>query len=445
MIFINFSSNNRTSVVKWNVIYSAIIRLLNILISLILVPLTINYVTSEIYGIWLSLSSIVTWISFLDIGFGLGLRNKLTMALAFRKYRYGKILVSTTYFFMIIIFTIVCVLATIGCSYVNWSFVLNISPEYTKEVTISFQIVIIAFCVRMILQLIANVCQAYQKTAMASFIDLMGNIIALLFVLMMIGSVAPNLIYLSSALCLAPLLAFFFANILLYKCKFQEVTPSIKFVRHFVLRDITSLGVKFFLIQIICVILYQTTNFIISHFCGPEQVTVYNIAYKYLNVAIMAFTIIQAPVWSAFSDAYALKDYDWMRRTYRRLLQIIIMTELGIVAMVLVSPVVYELWIGESVIIPFKVTVLLAIYTGILLINNLHAMIINGIGKIKLQTLTAWTQGLVFIPTVYMFASTLKLEGILIALILITIIPTYFLTKQVFLQVNNLAKGIYNQ
>lgn len=439
------SSNKRSEIIKKNIAFSAIIRGVNILLSLILVPLTINYVSPEIYGIWLSLSSIVAWFGFLDIGFGLGLRNKLTIALAFQKYKYGKILVSTTYAFMTLIFSIVGVLAVIGCSYVNWAYVLSISSSYNDVVSISFQIVIVAFCIRMILQLIANVCQACQKTALASFIDLIGNLLALLFVLLMIALVAPNLMYLSSALCLAPLMAFIVANVFLFRKEFREITPSIKYVRRFVLFDITSLGFKFFLIQIICVILYQTTNFIISHFCGPEQVTVYNIAYKYLNVAIMAFTIIQAPVWSAFSDAYALRDYDWMRRIYIRLLQLMLLTELCIIIMVVISPFVYVLWIGESVVVPFRITILLAVYTGVLLVNNLHAMIINGIGKIKLQTITAWMQGFVFIPIVYVFAVEFKLEGILIALIIVTIIPTYFLVKQVTLQVNNSAQGIYNQ
>lgn len=411
---------------------------------MILVPLTINYISSELYGIWLSLSSIVTWFSFFDIGFGLGLRNKLTTALAFRKYKYGKIMVSSTYAVMTLIFSGVGVLSYVLCSFVDWSYALNISYEYNTIVTTSFQIVIVTFCIRMVLQLVSNVCQAYQQTALASFIDMMGNAMSLFLLLMLTYTVAPNLIYLSAVLCIAPMLAFLIANIMLYRHRFRDVAPSLNYVRRFVLGDITTLGFNFFLIQIICVVLYQTTNFIISHFCGPEQVTVYNIAYKYLNVAILAFTIIQSPVWSAFSDAYALKDYEWMRRIYKRLLQIVVIIELVLAIMVAISPYIYHLWIGNSVIVPFRITVLLAVYTGILLVNNLHAMIINGIGKIKLQTITAWLQGVLFVPIVCVLAVNLKLEGILISLIIVTIIPTYFLTKQVVSQINNSAKGIYN-
>ena len=439
------SSNERTNTIKRNVAYSTIIRGINILISLILVPLTINYVSSELYGIWLSLSSIVTWFSFFDIGFGLGLRNRLTFALALKKYKYGKILVSSTYAFMSIIFLVIGVSACIGCMYVDWVYLLNILPENNEEVTLSFQIVIIAFCVRMVLQIVTNVCQAYQMTALASAIDMVGNLLSLLFMVILVYTVAPSLVHLSAALCLAPFIALLFTNIVLYRGRFRAVSPSLLCVRSFVLGDITSLGAKFFLIQIICVILYQTTNFVISHFCGPEQVTVYNIAYKYLNIAIMIFSIIQSPIWSAFNDAYAKNDYSWMRDIYRKLVRIIVLSELFLLVLVSISPYVYYIWIGDSVDIPFHITVLLAIYTGTLLINNMHAMIINGMGILKLQTIIAWLQGIVFVPIVYFLAISYKMEGILIALIIVTFFPCYFLIKQVRALLNQTAKGIYSK
>lgn len=438
------SDNERSSIVKRNVFYSALIKGINILISLILVPLTINYVNSELYGIWLSLSSIVSWFSFFDIGFGLGLRNKLTSALAFRQYKYGKILVSTTYAFLLSIFVLIGFLACIGCNYVDWAYLLSIPKKYNETVNLSFQIVIIAFCLRMVLHLITNVCQAYQMTALANSVDAVGNLLSLLFMILLVNTMAPDLVILSAALCLAPFVAFLGANFVLFKTKFRDVCPSPYYVRRFVLKEITTLGIKFFLIQIICVILYQATNIVISHYCGPEQVTVYNIAYKYLNVALMAFSIVQSPVWSAFNNAFALKDYDWMRKVYIKLVWMMVLTEGVLFVLIAISPFVYQLWIGDSVSVPFHITVLLGIYIGILLSNNLHAMIINGLGKLRIQTITAWAQGLVYVPLVMFLGRAYNLEGILMALIIVTVIPTFFLVKQVVCLLNKSAQGYFN-
>lgn len=76
------SKNERSSKIKKNVIGTLIVKGISIPTQLLLVPLTISYISSELYGIWLTLTSIIGWIGFFDIGFGNGLRNKLTEALA---------------------------------------------------------------------------------------------------------------------------------------------------------------------------------------------------------------------------------------------------------------------------------------------------------------------------------------------------------------------------
>src|SRR5665647_2891168 len=74
--------HERSIKAKKNILASFVIKGLSIAISLVLVPLTINYINPSRYGIWLTLSSIIAWFSFFDIGFGNGLRNKFAEALA---------------------------------------------------------------------------------------------------------------------------------------------------------------------------------------------------------------------------------------------------------------------------------------------------------------------------------------------------------------------------
>ena len=57
-------------------------RLLSIAISLVMVPMTLGYVNPVQYGIWITLSSIVGWLGYFDIGFGNGLRNRFAESVA---------------------------------------------------------------------------------------------------------------------------------------------------------------------------------------------------------------------------------------------------------------------------------------------------------------------------------------------------------------------------
>ena len=79
--------HERSIKAKKNILGLLAIKGASIIIGFIMVPLTIGYINPTRYGIWLTLSSIVAWLSYFDIGFGHGLRNKFAEALAKRRGR----------------------------------------------------------------------------------------------------------------------------------------------------------------------------------------------------------------------------------------------------------------------------------------------------------------------------------------------------------------------
>ena len=103
--------NRRTSDAKKNIFLSFGNKGLSILISLIIVPITINYVNPTQYGVWLTISSIVGWISFFDFGLAHGFRNKFAEARANIDNDLAKKYVSTTYAILTIIFVIFFLIA----------------------------------------------------------------------------------------------------------------------------------------------------------------------------------------------------------------------------------------------------------------------------------------------------------------------------------------------
>ena len=69
--------SERTVKAKKNILLMLLIKGGNILIGVLLVPITLGYVDTDCYGIWLTLSSMVLWISFFDIGLNNGLKQNL--------------------------------------------------------------------------------------------------------------------------------------------------------------------------------------------------------------------------------------------------------------------------------------------------------------------------------------------------------------------------------
>lgn len=437
------SEDHRTRLVKINILIGAFSRGLSIIASLLLIPITINYIDSELYGIWLTLSSIIQWIGFFDIGFGNGLRNRLGEAIAHQDYKRGKCYVSTTYAILVIIFLSLTFVLYFIAEKINWSSFLNISSQYNIILVGVSKILLIAFSFQMVLKLIQNVMQAYQLNAYAALLDSFGNILSLIFIYILTTTVAPNLTIIAMAFSLSPIIILLPATFLFYLTKFKNVAPNYKYIKWNYAKEVFSLGSEFFIVQIVVLVLYQMINILISRMCGPEEVTNYNVAYKYFSISTMIVSIVLAPIWSAFTDAYVKNDVSWMSMIYHKLMKIFFLSVILTVLLVIISPVVYELWIGQSVNVSLTTSVLVGIYVIIGVWGHIHAAILNGIGKIRFQVLYSVVIMVIFIPLAFIMGNMFKLTGILLAMILVNSPGLFFFRYQVLGLINKTASGIW--
>ena len=438
-----FSGNQRSVTVKKNIIGSLCIKGISILVSLMLVPMTLGYVSSELYGIWLTLSSIMVWLGFFDVGFTLGLKNKLAEAIALENWERGKALVSTTYFMMLLIFVPLCFILMICIPYINWAGFLNVNAVYNAEITKVLYVLVACFCLQMIVNVITAVIAAYQKVALSSAFPVIGNILSLIVIYAMTKLCPPSLVNLAYAISLMPILVLIGASIVLFHKKFRPVSPSIHGIEKKYISDLWGLGFKFFFIQIQVVVLYQCTNILISNVAGPNDVTAYNIAYKYLSVAMMLYTIILSPLWPAFTDAYTKKDFAWMRNIYKKMTYVFFVSALCVIVMVLISPFVYKIWIGEKAVIPYVMTLAVAMYMIIHSWDSLQVQLINGIGAIKLQTYVTVIGLVVHIPLSLLLGKYVGAIGVVCSMIVINIIYVSFFTTQIRKILSQKAEGIW--
>ena len=152
----------------------------NILTGLLLVPMTLGYVDSGTYGLWIALSSMVAWISFFDIGINNGLKNHLAKALATGEYDKARTFVSTTYALLVLIFIPLMFVLLCVSPYVDWFSLLNI--RHADSLLPSVCIIIAYFCINFILSTINIILIADQKPAAASFRTLIQQITSLVII-----------------------------------------------------------------------------------------------------------------------------------------------------------------------------------------------------------------------------------------------------------------------
>lgn len=437
--------DGRTLNVKRNIAGTMALKGVSILISLLLVPITIGYVSDELYGVWLTISSILTWLGFLDIGFSQGLKNKLTEAIACNDWDRGKSLVSSTYFFIILIFVPVCLLLLFLIPRIDWTSLLNTNPVYESDIQKAMYALVVFFCLKMIINIVVSVVAAFQKVALSSSFEVIGQFMAFVLILIMTKAIPPSLTNLCFAFSAMPILVTFIASIILYSSRLSMVAPSVKRIDKQLINEIFNLGYKFFIINIQVVVLYQSTNFLISHVSSPIQVTNYNIAYKYLNVAMMVYSIITAPLWPAYTDAFVKNDFEWMRKTRKKMIRILCLSMCACLALVLISKPVYYIWIGDKASVPFIMTVLVGLYVCAYCWMNLNGTLIVGMGKIQLETYITILGMIVHIPLSLLLSKYIGPYGVIISMMLINLMYAIVMNIQVNKLLSGTANGVWNK
>ena len=195
------------------------------------------------------------------------------------------------------------------------------------------------------------------------------------------------------------------------------------------------------------VIIHQTNNVLIIGFVSAEDVTKYEASYKYLSIFLMLFVILTNQLWGASIEAYKKGDMEWMKSTVNMVIKIWMGTILISIVMILASPIVFKLWLPDTVQIPVTLTIAVALSIAMTNWVNMFNLILNGTGKIRMQMYAWIVASILNIPLSIFFAKTLGFGTIGIVLGTITsIIPLIILSPvQVHKILHLKDKGIWSK
>lgn len=431
------SGSPRSQLIKKNIFGTFGLKAISMLTSFALVPLTIGYVSNQLYGVWLALSSVLNWIGLFDVGFGNGLRNRLTENLALGNMEKCQQYISTTYYCLTWIFLPLAILCTIGCGWVNWSSLLNVDPAMNNEILQTVRIVVSFTCVSFIVKILSMILMALQFNALSSALDTIGQVLSLLVIGLLTLFTKGNLLYLALALTVIPFCVYLVASIYVFKKRYPHLAPHLTMVRTALIKDILNLGIKFFIIQIACLVLYGLMNVLISNVSNPLYVTEYNVVYKYLSIPYIVFGVILSPFWNAYTEAYTLGDYSWMNSLYKKLTKLLLLGYMGLILLIVFSSFFFKVWLGQSVEIHLSMVIAVASYVFIQMFCNLQTSIINGTGCITIQLYGSVVMTLLNIPLALSLGSLIGAEGVIYSVVFLNLlfaVPSYIQVKKILSQ-----------
>lgn len=422
-------------------------RILNMGVSFSFVPLLIGYLDSKIYGVWLTILSITSWIGLFDIGIGNGLRNRLAENLSTGDIDTAKKHISTAFALLGTISAAAFILISLAAPFFAWHKVFNIDQETEKHLAIVVVVMVFSFIVNFLFTITNSIAYARQEASFAALKQLMFNVVLLTGSgLLVIGPRPGSLLKLSLVYAAAMVMVTAASTYMLFR-RHYDLIPALSDISIRGSKDMMTLGGRFFLIQITSLIIFGTNNIIIAQVVGPREVTTYNITYNVLAVVLFLHSIIITPLWSGFTEAYVNGNFSWIKNKLKQLNRVTLILLLVILCIVAMFKIILKLWLNDISFYNFPLIAGLAFYVWTMIISGNYAYLLNGTGKISVTLIVCVFVALVNIPLAIFLSKYFNLGafGVVLANI-ICLLPSVILGKiQTGLIIDKKASGLWNR
>ena len=375
---------------------------MSIIVSFLTISFSLKLLDTNKYGIWLAISSTVSWISILDIGLANGLRNKVAEYLAIGNYKEAKIAVSSTYAILSMIVLPILLLFAIFLKFANWNSIFNTRLN-EQELLFTVATVFVGLLLQFFLKPISSILQGDQKIYKANLIQLICNFVPLIPIILFSKYLKGSMASLAFAQTILPVFVMIFYTLVLFRKQYAAIRPSVKHVNLAKSKSLFGLSLAFFIVQIAGVFLFSTSEIIITREFGGADVTLYNLLYKYFSTTTLVLNIILATYWSAFTHAFALNDVEWIKASIRKLVRICWLLFAGILLQFALVVPVFKIWVGGKIHVPLLLSLNMVIYFSVVLFAAMYSMVLNGTGKVKVQAIVSFATAVLHIPVVLFF------------------------------------------
>ncbi len=377
--------------------------------GLISVPLTINYLGKEQFGLWMVISSLVVWLQLTDFGIGNGLVNALSESNG-RNDKESACSYFTTAFYSITAITFMLFAPVVMAAfYIPWDSVLNLdSASLLYDAKLCFIIVAIFFFINMPLSLANKALGAYQKGYLVNITQVVSSLSSLLFLIiaMSMGLNLPWLVgFVSAGAAFGNALSWIFLHREIPWLKLQLKKSSWE-----ALRRVARSSVPLFLFQIAALLLNQTANIILAQFGGLNMVADYNILLKIYMVIYSVGISFSSPFYPAIREAFEKNDKRWVSNAIKRVTAIRLA--------ILILPTIPLIFIGDQMIAFWIRQPLSADFGPWGWLFFLICMILSGV-------CATWSEVLIVLDHIFVQLHTVFTNAVVFIIFSITLVPHY--------------------
>jgi O-antigen/teichoic acid export membrane protein len=338
---------------------------LAIIISLASVPLTAAYLGKERYGVWLTISSLLTWMAMTDFGLaGPALVSLIGDANGRDDRGLAREYVASAFWCLVVVTSLIGLIAGVAFAHIPWRAVFRVSEAIsTNELKLTCALAVASFVLTLPLNMLQSIYSGYQDGFIANIWAIISNSLSLLS-LIVVTRFRGGLPLLILVVFGSRLLVSSVNGVYVYCWQYPWLFPRPSAIRLNRVKHLLVLGSKYMVSQISSLGIYQSQPMIITQILGPAQVPLFVISQKIVTLASSLVYTATSPLIPAYSEAAARSDWTWIHTTLKKALFISLMIGLPLTAAAgFAARPLMRLWIGGgSVPSPFLV-LWLSIYT----------------------------------------------------------------------------------
>ena len=364
---------------------SYIAKALTLLMGFVSVPLTVNYLGAERYGVWLTISSLLLWVALTDFGLsGYALVNVLSEAVGNDDRESARHYAASAFWALVTIALVVGAVFMAAFHSIPWRAVFCVSDATTtEELEWTCALVLMLFVINLPLSLLRSLYNAHQDGYLANIWGIVSGVVSLLG-LIVVTRFHGGLPQLVIAVSGVPALVLLANTYHAFVRRYPWLAPAPSAVRWTCTRRLLKLGGKYMIMQLASLGIYQSQAMIITQMLGPSKVVIFVVTAKVITLPVDLAYMGTVPFVSAFGEAKARRDWNWIKGAFKNATFGSVALGMPLAAaLALIAKPLILIWAGPSAVPDPHLVLWLFIYTAIGVCLMMAGQLLCGLERLE--------------------------------------------------------------
>lgn len=420
-----------SNVIK-NISLALMSRFVSIGVAIFSVPMLLQLLGTEIYGIWATLVSLIAFIGLLDLGMGNSLKNSVAVSL-----NESQVEILRNEF--VALFQLLCLVSVVVV------FAFGVALSVSSLLATNLVPALILFIPPIVFlptMLGSSVLQGARATGLQAVLQALGGWFFFIFVLVCyFNKLKPNLAHLALVWSVLYALSAFGTFYIALKILRLPTTQLFCINYKAFPQKRLKVSISFLILQLSSFVLFNLGNMLVYQYLGSEDVARYDVVNKLFQAGLSIFTIVIGVVWPEIARNRATKNFVKLLSIYKYLIFIAIIFCTGSVLIGFAAPWIINYWTQQKVQVTTNEAFSIAALVSVQSFAYVGAVFMNSFERIRVQIVFACISIALMVPlSSWLISKNFGIMSVPLASMIMNLLPAIFCNRQAILLIHMVGR-----